>query len=225
MTVGQSQAGRDTESPSCALWARNIQRYAVALLVLTGAMFLAVVYSPVANLLAKPLWRVPRPPAKADIAVVLSGGRYGDGTLNEASLQRTITAVRLYYGGFVPRLLFTGGPCCGQSASALMAHLAIELGIPREAILLDEQSSRTYDSAINSAALLGRNELRSVILVTSPLHMLRARLAFAAAGITVHPVSERDLSLVSSSAERISLLQEAVHEYLGLVFYRVRGWI
>jgi len=191
-------------------------------------VFLIVIYTPVANLLAIPLLvSVPSSPATAEIAVVLSGGRYGDGSLNEASLERTIAGVRLYYERRVSRLLFAGGPCCGRSASALMANLATELGVPREAILLEEQSSRTYDNALNSAALLRRNELRSVILVTSQLHMLRAKLAFAAAGVTVYPVlaSKKDLSLVSSAAERISLLHDAVHEYLGLALYRVRGWI
>jgi transposase len=42
-----------------------------------------------------------------------------------------------------------------------------------------------------------------------------------------HPLaaSERDLSQVSSTDERMSLPQDAIHEYVGLVFYRVRGWI
>jgi uncharacterized SAM-binding protein YcdF (DUF218 family) len=207
---------------------RTIQRYGLALLALTGAVFLIVIYTPVANLLAMPLLiSVPPSPATADIAVVLSGGRYGDGSLNEASLERTIAGVRLYYERRVPRLLFAGGPCCDTSASALMAKLATELGVPRGVILLEEQSIRTYDNALNSAALLRRNGLRSVILITSPLHMLRAKRAFAAVGVTVYPVlaSKRDLSLVSSAAERIALLQDAVHEYLGLALYRVRGWI
>ncbi len=205
-----------------------IRRYGLALLALTGAAFLIVIYTPVANVMAIPLlMSVPPPPTTADIAVVLSGGRYGDGSLNEASLERTIAGVRLYYERRVPRLLFAGGPCCGTSASALMAQLATELGVPRGAILLEEQSARTYDNALNSATLLRRHGLQSVILVTSPLHLLRARRAFAAVGVTVYPVSssKRNLSLVSSAAERISLLQGAVHEYMGLVLYRVRGWI
>jgi uncharacterized SAM-binding protein YcdF (DUF218 family) len=108
-----------------------------------------------------------------------------------------------------------------------MAKLATELGVPKEAIGLEEQSSRTYDNATNAAALLQRDGLRSVILVTSPLHMLRAKLAFAAAGVSVHPVvtSARNPWFSSSPGQRIALLQEALHEYLGLAFYRMRGWI
>ena len=205
----------------------RIERYTVTLLAVTGTIFLVIAYTPLVNLLAMPLWRVPPDPVRAEVAVILSGGRNDDGSLNEAAVARTLTAVRLYHQGLVPRLLFTGGPCCGRSASALMANLATELGVPREAIALEEQSRRTYDNALNSAALLQRDGVRSVILVTSPLHMLRARLAFAAAGVSVHPVmtSRRNLWFSSSPEQRITLLQEALHEYFGLVFYRMRGWV
>ena len=205
----------------------RIRRYSIAFFAVMGVVFLITAYTPLPGLLARPLWSVPPAPAPADIIVVLSGGRYNDGSLNEAALERTITGVRLYYQGLAPRLLFTGGPCCGGSASALMANLATELGVPRGVILLDEESARTRDSATNLAALLRRRGWRYVILVTSPLHMLRARLAFAAAGVSVYPVlsSNRNLLLDSSAGERLSLVHDAVHEYFGLAFYRVRGWI
>ena len=209
-------------------WLARLERYAMALLALTGAAFLLVVYTPLASLLAMPLWRaVPAGPATAEVAVVLSGGRYEDGSLNEPALERTIAAVRLYRQGRVPRLLFSGGPCCGKSASALMAALAMDLGVPKDAILLEEHSTRTHDSAVYSAALLQQSGMGSVILVTSPLHILRARLAFSAAGVFVHPVlaSQRNLLLVSSASERIALLRDALREYLALAFYRARGWI
>ena len=202
-------------------------RLVVNLVAVVGGFYLIVVYTPVANLLVMPLLSIPSNPTKADVIVVLSGGRYSDGSLTEAALERIITAVRLYRQGLAPRLLFTGGPCCGQSASALMANLAGELGVPRSGIFLEEHSHRTYESATNSAALLRTSGMQKAILVTSPLHMLRARLAFRAAGVSVYPVraSEKNLLLVSNAAERISLLQEALHEYVGLLVYRIWGWI
>ncbi len=202
-------------------------RYGRDLLSLAGGLLLVIGWTPFANLVARPLASVPFSAAKADVAVVLSGGLHRDGSLDAPSLERTIAAARLYHQGLAPRVLFTGGPCCGQSASARMARLAAELGVQNGAIFLEEDSTRTYDSAVNSAALLRRNGWRSVILVTSPLHMPRARLAFEAAGVPVYPApaSDGDVTLRSSAAERIALLRDAVHEYLGLVFYRVEGWI
>ncbi len=204
-----------------------MRRLGLGLLAPVGGFALLIVYTPLANLLARPLDGVLSNPTRADVIVVLSGGRYPNGSLNDAALERTVTGVRLYRQGLAPVLLFTGGPCCGNSISSLMAGLAAELGVPGSAILLEEQSLRTAESAAFSAVVLRRNRMRSAILVTSPVHLLRARLAFEAAGIFVHPVraSEKDLWLLSNAEERVALLKAALHEYLGLAFYRIRGWI
>lgn len=201
-------------------------RRVIQLLALVGGMWLTVAYTPLANLLILPLSSESSHPTSADVVVILSGGRYLDGSLNDEALRRTITGVRLYRRGLAPRLLFTGGPCCGQSASALMANLAEELGVPRAAILLEEQSRRTAESAIYSAAVLRVNQMRSALLVTGPLHLRRARLAFEHAGVSVHPVraDEKTLWRLSGAVERLSLLHDAIHEYLGLMFYRIQGW-
>jgi uncharacterized SAM-binding protein YcdF (DUF218 family) len=198
----------------------------IDLLALVGGIWLAIAYTPLANFLVLPLSSTPSKPTKSDVIVILSGGRYLDGSLNDEALWRTMTGVRLYQQGLAPRLLFTGGPCCGQSASALMSNLAAELGVPKSAILLEEQSLRTSENAIQSAAILRMNGMRSAILVTSPLHMRRAQLAFEHAGVSVYPVraEEKNLWLLSGAVERLTLFQAAIHEYLGLAFYRIRGW-
>lgn len=209
----------------------RVYRVVIALLAVTGSFCLLVVYTPFSNIFAIPLYRSSASKAThadvADVIVVLSGGRYNDGSLNDAAVERTVTGVRLYRQGLAPHLLFTGGPCCGRSASSRMASLAAELGVPRSAILLEEESLRTSESARYSAELLRSSGMQSAILVTSSLHMLRAQLAFKAAGLSVHPVraTEKKLSLLSGAAERISLLQAAIHEYLGLAFYKLQGWI
>lgn len=205
----------------------RVNRLSIRLLAAVGGLSLLIVYTPLANLLAMPLFSLPSNPSRADVIVVLSGGRNSDGTLNEGALERTITGVRLYRQGLAPRLLFSGGPCCGQSASSGMANLAAALGVPQPAILLEEQSLRTYESAVYCASLFRTNGIRSTILVTSPLHLLRAQLAFKTAGIAAQPVSasQKHLWLISDAAGRIRLLQESLHEYLGLAFYRIRAWI
>src|SRR5262249_44149084 len=146
---------------------------------------------------------------------------------NEAAFTRTMLGVRLYRDGFAPYMLFTGGPCCHRSISKEMADLAVELGVPRSAILLEEWSLRTYESARNSASLLQEKGMHSVLLVSSPLHLLRARLAFQAAGLRVCPVdgSRTDVWKISGAGNRLSLLEGAMHEYIGLAFYRAKGWI
>lgn len=205
----------------------RLPRLVTLALAIVGALALVVTSTPIANLVARPLLAAASTPGPADVIVVLSGGRYDDGSLNDASIERTVAAVRLFRRGLAPRVLFTGGPCCGASASALMARLSIELGLSPDVILLEEQSRRTAENARFVAAMLRERRLGRTLLVTSPVHLLRARLAFEAAGVEVIPVraSDRDLALVSGAVERLALLRDATHEILGLALYRLRGWI
>jgi uncharacterized SAM-binding protein YcdF (DUF218 family) len=124
----------------------RVGHFLVYLLAASGAACLLILYTPFANLLAIPLYGVPENPRHADVIVVLAGWRYSDGSLNEAGLTRTITGIRLYRQGRAPYMLFTGGPCCSRSISSAMADLAVELGVPRSAILLEEHSLRTQQT-------------------------------------------------------------------------------
>lgn len=208
-------------------WRHRAGRLGAYLLGAAGAASLLVLYTPLANLLAMPLYGVAETPRPADVIVVLAGWRNAEGSLNEAALKRTMTGARLYRQGLAPYVLFTGGPCCSGSVSGAMANLAVELGVPRSAILLEEESLRTRESATNSARVLRERGMRSALLVSSPLHLLRARLAFEAAGVRVFPVhgSQRDVWTLSGAADRLALFEQTIHEYVGLAFYRVHGWI
>src|SRR5207244_12135897 len=73
----------------------RIERSAFSVLVFAGAMFLVIAYTPLVNLLAMPLWSVPQDPARAEVAVVLSGGRRDDGTLSEDAVATTNSAAGL----------------------------------------------------------------------------------------------------------------------------------
>lgn len=227
VTADPPTLGRPARSARPRLPRPRGLRACVWALAVIGAGLLIISETSAVNVFAAPLVPATARVAPADVAVVLAGGQYEDGSLNQSSMERTVTAVRLYHRGLAPRLLFSGGPCCGRSAGARMAALATELGVPGSAILLEEQSVRTHENAQHSAVLLRSGGLRSVILVTSPVHLRRAVLCFAAAGVAVQPVSasETDLSLVSGTDERITLLDAALHEYVGLAYYRLRGWI
>jgi len=208
-------------------WTYRVGRSVVYLLGMVGAVLLLLLFTPLANLLAMPLYGTPATPRRADVIVVLSGWWNRDGSLNEAALTRTLTAAHLHRQGLAPYVLFTGGPCCGGSVSSAMADLAVQLGVPKSAIILDEESMRTHESAINSTRLLHQRDMQSILLVSSPLHLLRAGLAFKAAGIRVFPmhVSARDIWGISGAAARLSLVEQSIHEYVGLAFYRINGWI
>jgi hypothetical protein len=113
-------------------------------------------------------------PRPADLAVVF--GYH----ISEGADRRTRAAVRLYLEALTPRLLFSGaGPVhTGAEAEATrMARLAIGMGVPRQAILVEPYSRNTFENAICSRMLLAEADLldglSTVILVSCPWHMGR----------------------------------------------------
>lgn len=129
-----------------------------------------------------------------DAIVVLSGGILGKGTLRPSdeltalSAERTICGAELFLRGVAPRLLLSGGGTAiigqGPVEAAEMKRLAIRLGVPEEAILLEDRSRTTYENAVETKRLLGGG---SVVLVTSASHMPRALGLFQKQGVKAAP--------------------------------------
>ena len=70
------------------------------------------------------------------------------------------------------------------------------------------------------ARLLRAEAAPSILLVTGPLHMRRAKLCFEKHGVRV------SCAPTPAAGSRSSLLaKEVLHEYLGLAYYRAHGWI
>lgn len=131
----------------------------------------------------------------AQVAVVLGGAiatpsaEYPLPSLTDSS-DRIWQAARLYRNNRAPLLLLSGGsdPLVAlESEAESMRTLLTELGVPSDRLLLETRSRTTQENARYSAALLKERGIRTIILVTSALHMKRAVMEFEAVGLTVHP--------------------------------------
>lgn len=115
--------------------------------------------------------RDPVEPVDAVIAIS------GDGTG-----ERARTAAALVRQGYGRWLMLSGsGRRPGAppgNATAAMVRDALEAGIPRDRMLIDDQSWSTIDNARNSARLMQARHLTRAIVVTSPYHTRRAAWAF-----------------------------------------------
>lgn len=87
-----------------------------------------------------------------------------------------------------------------------------------ERLLLEPNARNTSENAINSAVLLRSADSRRWLLVTSALHMPRAIGAFRKAGLDLIPWPLQDLQVGG-----FDLLAMAMHEWIGLVGYRLLG--
>jgi uncharacterized SAM-binding protein YcdF (DUF218 family) len=176
--------------------------------------------------------------------VVLLGGALGQplpprttSDLSEAS-DRIIQAWRLYRMGKAPRILISGGNLPWQAAAVpeaeLIAELLVELGVPREALVLETASRNTRENALNSAALFARHGWLTGLLVTSGAHMPRALGAFRKAGLDLTPASTDIQAAGPNYQSVLDLLPDAaalakttagVKELIGSIVYTWRGWM
>lgn len=111
-------------------------------------------------------------------AIVVLGGRVGpDGRPGAAVRRRVERAVELFRAGAAPLIVCAGGQNhCPVSEAQAAADLASELGVPSQAIALEERSSNTAENAAYCAQLIQGS---GVLLVTDTYHVFRAQRVFA----------------------------------------------
>ncbi len=121
---------------------------------------------------------------KADAIVLLGGATSGlaqggdMGNLNE-SADRLITTLKLFKLSKAPLVIVTGGAANGSiSEASLMRDMLELMGIPLEAIILEEKALDTQHNAEFTAKILHDQQVRKILLVTSAYHMRRAKWIF-----------------------------------------------
>lgn len=67
-----------------------------------------------------------------------------------------------------------------------MRSFLLDMGVPASAILMEPASNNTSSNAAQTAQMLKAQGVQSIVLVTSALHMPRARRLFDQQGLTVH---------------------------------------
>lgn len=191
------------------------------------------------NFLIKPL-EDKYPPllarTNASAVVVLGGGynevspEYGKlGALTPTAEKRAVYGLELARSYNAP-LIFTGGKgfdatVAGSEAEAAR-RLWLSLGYDPKLIEIETESLDTRGNASGVAKLA---KGRSVILVTSAMHMPRSVFAFQKAGIAVipaptdyrakrSPISWTDFL---PDASELDAVRFALHEYIGIAYYRL----
>lgn len=185
----------------------------------TLAFFSLVAFTPLPNALCRRTV-VAADPGPAQAIVVLGATMTPDGMLSASSLRRTLHGILLYRRGLAPSIVLLGPRNDSvRSQAEARAALALECGIPQEAILTGEEMWTTRDEAAGVKALLAPKGARRIILVTGALHMRRARWLFERAGFEVLPAPLPDASCESTGPEsRLGLTMSLVQEWLARAY-------
>jgi uncharacterized SAM-binding protein YcdF (DUF218 family) len=170
---------------------------------------------------------------EAQAIVVLGGGRYlnaveydGD-TVNQRTLARLRYAAKLQRETGLPVLVTGGAPeGWGEPEGELMRRiLHDEFGVPVRWV--ESASADTRQNALLSAPLLKADGITRVALVTHAWHIPRAIVSFERAGLSVIPAPTgfhrspvRPLDFLPF---RYTESRYALHEWIGLLWHRLRG--
>ena len=160
----------------------------------------------------------------ADCIVVLSGGVL-DQTAPRPTIEitqegnRVLYAAQLYRQGKAPRILCTGGI------------------VP---ILKETQARNTHEHGVNLFPILQQRGFKHILLVTSAMHMPRSMGVFRrlCPGIdwTPAPTDFRVVQHISlpwykrfsgfvPTPNAMAEFSAVAHEYVGMSYYKLRGWM
>jgi uncharacterized SAM-binding protein YcdF (DUF218 family) len=234
------------------LWVRRKLPRRVLLLVVVPWMLMAALSMPLVGyvILGTLEWRYPPRtdwPDEVDAVVVLSGGSLPPdsvrprGVLTPDSIYRCLHAADVYrhYRKSRPvKVVASGGKVLadtpGPALSELMRDFLSSAGVDATDLVVEDRSRTTHENADECAKLLRQRGLTRVVLVTDAVHMWRASLCFQRAGVDVvasscaHGATELGppyYRYLIPGAGTIKEVDRVLHEWLGVAWYWLRGYV
>lgn len=129
----------------------------------------------------------------ADAIVVFGCRVYSDGQPSLALADRVRTGCELFREGLAPQIVFSGGPGDGDiHETAAMRLMALELGVPDAAIVLDPQGLSTWATVQNTSPMFAASSARRVLAVSHFYHLPRVKLTYQSRGWDVFTVPARE---------------------------------
>ncbi len=159
--------------------------------------------------------------ARAPVLIVLGGGSIRDGMMGTSSYWRSVYAVDVWREGGIEKIALSGDP---QTTASMRAWI-VGQGVPAGAIMVEDRSNSTRENALLTAALL-KGTPGPYLLLTSDIHMWRARRAFLKAGLNVSPRPAPDaFKRANDWRQRWSVFLDIAEECTKILYYRFHGWI
>lgn len=181
---------------------------------------------------------------KADAIVCLGGGLHRQPleTLSFSATDasdRYLTALDLYHRGHASHLVFGGGTFRIQgeaiSEGEVLKAWVERWGLGNGEVHLLGRMTTTRDECVEVKALMEEQGWQRILLVTSAWHMQRSLALFEKAGIEAIPVGcdlQGSTELIRAypfkvfpKSKKFKTLKIYLHEKVGQVYYRMRGWI
>jgi uncharacterized SAM-binding protein YcdF (DUF218 family) len=166
--------------------------------------------------------------------------RAGEGYRTGETADRFIQPLLLYKKGIVKKLLITGGnvnikglKIDETQESKKVEEVLIAMGVKPEDIVLEESARNTHENAVYTKQILKPYLKEKMVLVTSAMHMPRAKACYIKEGFIVvdfpADIKKKDtpsgiLDLVIPQERNLSKFAELIREMAGYVIYKIVGF-
>ena len=211
-------------------WLTSLRKLLAPAAAALSFVWLAVAFTPLTHWMAHDLLRRD-PLQKANAVFVLASRLQSDGELSPASMSRLLRGLELIGEGWAPRLILSELPKPHPRYRDAASKLIESLGLEAEIIVVGPVHN-TRDEAVAVANVVRTRAFDRIIVVTSQIHSRRASAALEAEGVTVTSVPAQQIHFDFESLSEpfvadnhVHAFGPVLHEHLGLVFYRLRGWI
>jgi uncharacterized SAM-binding protein YcdF (DUF218 family) len=211
-----------------------VRRLILGTAALLGVMLVLLLATPILRPAVDYL-EISQQPIQADAIVVLGGGyNCSTSTLSSTSLSRLLKGLELWRAGYAPTITLSQTPrdlfatTCGSIAPTADALVSRLLGTERPSVeyLKDVRTTRT--EALEVSRLARERGWTRLLLVTGLTHTRRATATFQKAGLTVTTVAADPTTFDPAlpwPSDRWVALSTITREYLGLIKYRLNGWL
>jgi uncharacterized SAM-binding protein YcdF (DUF218 family) len=223
--------------------AQGHQRGARWMAATTAALFILLGVAPLGQWLARPLENTypppTNPPAHVDGIVTLGGGLQTGLTLSrgglpaaQGSMSRLVTTMAIARRYPEARVIFSGG--AGPLADTIAAKLAFDqMGLDPARLTLEAASRNTFENLDNTRRIVQPKPGETWVLATSALQMPRAMAVARSLGWTMTPWPTDYLTTPHqvvtdylpqfNVASHLALVDQATHEWVGLLAYQLGG--
>ena len=169
--------------------------------------------------------------------IVLGGGHSDDVTLSPnnqlspVALGRLVEAIRIHNLAAGSRIILSGyGGRSKLPQAEVLYRTALMLGADSSALVMSPRPGNTRSEAEEYVRNFGGGQ--KLILVTSAIHMPRSVLLFREVGIDPVPAPTNFIEKKGSvknpwrwtpGGGKVSMMEQAVHEYIGMLWYKLGG--
>jgi len=154
---------------------------------------------------------------RADVGIVLGNKVELNGEPSPRLKSRLDKAVELYNRDFFDRVIVSGGRGKeGFDEAEVMRDYLAANNIPLNAIMMDNNGSNSYLTAVNSKKIMNAEGFASALIITQYYHISRTNLAFYKLGVTSVYSAHAD---IFEFRDAYSLMRE----FFGFYKYLLRG--